>query len=98
MPGVLAAWLVEIGLITWRGIKSSSPTGSISGLPLPADYLATFVLFGGLGALAKTKASGLGAAIAWGLVLATYMNIVDPANPLGSKSTSSTTTTVLTGA
>lgn len=83
MPGVLAAWLVELGLITYRDIKGGS-LDSIAGLPLPADYLATFIIFGGLGMLARTKANNVAGLLAWGVVIATYMNLVNPADPLGS--------------
>ena len=51
--GVLSAWLVEIGLITWRDLTGKDPTHTINGFPLPADYLATFLVFGSLGLVPK---------------------------------------------
>jgi hypothetical protein len=82
MFGVLSAWLVEVGLITYRDLKAGS-TNTINGLPLPADYVATFVVFGALGALAEVPAARNFAGItAWGFVLASVLNLVDPTSPL----------------
>ena len=80
MIGVLSAWLVEVGLITWRDFKRGS-TGNIAGLPIPADYLATFVIYGALGMLGhgsnpdRTKLAGI---TAWGFTIATALQVVDP--------------------
>ena len=85
--GVLLAWLTEIGLITWRDLTGKDPTHVINGFPLPADYLATFMVFGTLGLVSKDNAGASRAATlaAWAFVIATYMNALPTAlNPSGS--------------
>jgi len=107
--GVLAAWLVEIGLITWRDLtnKTDKAEHAINGLPLPADYLATFLVFGALGLVPKDNqgASRAATLAAWAFVVATYVNALPPVlNPSGTsaKAPSSSTsvapsTTIPTG-
>lgn len=76
--GVVTAWVAELGLITWRDFKNQR---TVLGMPPPADYAATFVVFGGLLAIGSSSlegASGFAAAAAWSLVLASVLNIVDP--------------------
>ena len=85
--GVLLAWLTEIGLITWRDLTGKAPNHTINGFPLPADYLATFLVFGTLGLVPKDNAGASRAATlaAWAFVIATYMNALPTAlNPSGS--------------
>ena len=85
--GVLAAWLVEIGLITWRDLTGKAPNHTINGFPLPADYLATFLIFGSLGLVpsSNARASRAATAAAWGFVVATYLNALPTAlNPSGT--------------
>jgi hypothetical protein len=102
----LAAWAVEIGLITLRDLGISPPgitwkskgnviplNSSGSGLPAPGDYLATFVLFAPLAALADTQAKPVAEALAWAYVLATLLNIVNPSNPVSGKPTGTSPTT-----
>lgn len=85
MFGVLSAWLVEVGLITYRDIARSNSTNTIGGLPLPADYLATFVVFGSLAALSEVESARTFCGItAWGFVLASLLNLVDPTDPVGA--------------
>jgi hypothetical protein len=97
--GVLLAWLTEIGIITWRDLTGKAPNHTISGFPLPADYLATFMVFGVLGMVPKDNAGASRAAAlaAWAFVIATYMNALPTAlNPSGTPKatgTGSTTTT-----
>ena len=100
MGALLAAWLVEASLITWRDVSGKSPGHTINVLPLPADYLATFLLYGALGLVPRSNvgASRFAAALGWGYVLATYMNIVNPANPLAKGTTSSTSSSSTTAA
>lgn len=92
--GVLTAWLVEVGLITWRDLTGKDPTHTINGFPLPADYLATFLIFGTLGLVSKgnegaSRAAGLAA---WAFVIATYMNAVPAVvNPSGAPSAKTAT-------
>lgn len=86
MSAVLLAWVTEIGLITWRDLTGKAKDHVISGFPLPADYLATFIVFGTLGMVPRdnvgaSRAAGLAA---WAFVLATYMNALPgPLNPSG---------------
>jgi hypothetical protein len=85
--GVLAAWLAEIGIITWRDLTGKDPTHTINGFPLPADYLATFVVFGALGLVPSSNQGAARAATlaAWAFVIATYMNALPTAlNPSGA--------------
>jgi hypothetical protein len=85
--GVLSAWLVEIGLITWRDLTGKDPTHTINGFPLPADYLATFIVFGTLGMVPKDNGGASKAATlaAWAFVVATFVNALPPAlNPSGT--------------
>lgn len=91
MSGVLLAWLIEAGIITWRDITKKRTVG---GLPVPGDYLATFVVFGTLAAIAQTQNGQRFAVVtAWGFVVATALDVIDPTftagigNALGGKAT-----------
>jgi len=87
---MLAAWAVELILITLRDFNVTLPGNiafksqghTVAGLPLPADYAATFMAFAPLAALAQTKAKGVATAAAWGLVIATALNAFDATDPL----------------
>jgi hypothetical protein len=103
MGAVLLAWVVEAGIITWRDVSKKIPNHTVQGLPIPSDYLATFLIFGALGFVPKDNAGASRAAalIAWAYVLATFMNaapsIINPTNTKAVKTTTSTnrqTTTV----
>ena len=51
--------------LSWRDLAGPADLKaqhSISGLPLPADYAASFLLFGMLGIVSKTKAAPAAAA------------------------------------
>lgn len=95
MNGLLLAWLVEVGIITWRDLTGKVKGHTIEGLPLPADYLATFIVFGTLGFVPKNNvgASRAATALGWAFVVATYLNVA-PAilNPTSTKAQTSTTT------
>jgi hypothetical protein len=77
----LAAFFVEMALITYRGVQTSA-TGPIAHLVLPADYVGAAVIYGVLGLLGKTKAEPVAAAVAWGFVVATLLNLWTPKNPV----------------
>ncbi len=77
MPGVVLPWMIELGLITYRGYKKKGTTNLVGGLPLPADYLASFAIFGVLG-LFSGSAQKPATAVAWGYVAATFLNLFDP--------------------
>lgn len=96
MGGLLLAWITEVGLITWRDLTGKAPDHTINGMPLPADYLATFLIFGALGFIPKDNAgaSRTAALLGWAFVLATYLDIA-PAivNPTSPKATQTASTT-----
>lgn len=78
MTGLLSAWMVEAGIVTWRAFKRDNRP------PLPSDFVAMFVVYGTLGIVAEVPhAQSTATAIGWGIVLATALNIVDPTNPVG---------------
>lgn len=90
MTGVVLAWAVELGLITWRGFRKGAPD-NVGGLPLPADYLATFAIFGTLslfGGVAEKPAT----VAAWGYIAATALNLFDPTFNRAGKSTTNSVT------
>ena len=87
MGAVLLAWLTEVGLITWRDLTGKAPGHTVVGFPLPADYLATFIVFGTLGMVPKDNAGASRAAAlaAWAYVIATYMDALPKSlNPSGT--------------
>lgn len=86
--GVITAWIAELIIITMRDTKKGA-SNEILGFPLPADYLASFVIYGVLGAL-PPAASTFAGVTAWGFTIATFLNFVDPT--LSKQSTSSSTT------
>jgi hypothetical protein len=88
--GIVTAWLTEMGLITYRNSKKAAPD-NVAGFPLPADYLASFAIFGVLAAL-PDSASKLSGAIGWGYVVATFLNLFNPTNPTGKTTTATTAT------
>lgn len=79
MGPVMAAWLVEVGIISVRDLVGPRR------LPLPSELLATFVVFGGLALTAESPTfKGPANATAWGLVLATVLSSkVDVLRPIG---------------
>lgn len=82
MNPITIAWLAEVGIITWRGVKNDKRP------PIPSELLSTFVVFGGLTLFGGNPTMSRGAnLVAWGLVLATFMNFVDPTkNKIGASS------------
>jgi hypothetical protein len=78
MGPLLTAWLVEMGLITYRGAKQGKfATNPIPHLALPSEYVASFIIYGGL-ALVPEGGQRVAAAVGWGLVVATFLNLWDP--------------------
>src|ERR1700721_473029 len=72
--GLLAAALVEVGLVTYRALSSSKI------LPPPSDYVAVAIIYGGLGLLPESGAN-FASLVGWGLVVATLLNLWSPATP-----------------
>lgn len=93
MTGVLVAWAVEVGLITYRDFKKGSKN-NVGGLPLPADYLATFIIFGVL-ALPSGEFQKPATLAAWGYVAATFLNLFDPTFNKAGRTVTTTTSTPL---
>lgn len=94
MGGLFLAWLCEVGIITWRDLTGKVKNHTINGLPLPADYLATFLIFGALGFVPKDNAgaSRTAALVGWAYVVATYMNVAPQMiNPTNTKTASTAT-------
>jgi len=88
MTGLLSAFLAEVVIVTYRAYsKSGVAGGGIStpdqaplNLPLPSYYTAPILAYG---ALALIPASGqqFASMVGWGLVVATLLNLWDPATP-----------------
>lgn len=74
MRGLLLAALVEAGIISWRDLSKDAM------LPLPSDYVAVAIYFGGLSLLPES-ASTFTSLMGWGMVLATFLGLFDPTNP-----------------
>lgn len=73
MNPIHLAWLSEVALITWRSVKNNQRP------PIPSELLATFIAFGSLELLGNSESWNKAAGVtAWGLVIATFMNVVDP--------------------
>lgn len=70
MSGLLLAWGVEAGVVTWRAFKRDARP------PLPSELVATFVIFGALGIAAEAPQLRTPAAVmGWGIVIATALNL-----------------------
>ena len=78
-PTLMAAWLAELAIITYRSAanKDSIPNRPIKALPLPSEYAATFVIYGALSFIPESGARAA-SAMGWGLVLATLLNLWNP--------------------
>jgi hypothetical protein len=72
--GLLAAALVEAGIVTYRDLSANKV------LPPPSDYVAVAIVFGGL-SLFPESASGFTSLFGWGIVLATWLNLWSPQTP-----------------
>ena len=83
----LAAFFVEVALITYRGVKTSA-TGPIPHMVIPSDYAGAAIIYGLLGLMGKTRAEPVAAALAWGFVVATLLNLWTPKNPVHIGTTS----------
>lgn len=94
---MMAAWATELILITLKdlginipGVKwANGSANRVNGLPLPADYLATFLVFGVLAVIddASPAAHKFATWTAWGVVVASLLSGIDPTDPLGKAQT-----------
>lgn len=78
--GVLSALLVELALITYRGAADRTRRQPLPGLPVPAEYASAFVVFGAL-SLIPGRGATPAAIFAWGLVVATTLNLFPETGP-----------------
>lgn len=88
MNGLALAWMAEVGLMTYRIVHTGRPAEAGGGrVPWPADYVPTFVVFGGLSLVAEIGGGWdqVAAVAGWGLVLATILNLVDPSQPFAKR-------------
>lgn len=80
--GVMSAWLGALAIITWR--NRGDPLHKVAGLPIPADYLASFAIYGILG-LPSGDFRRPAAAMAWGYTFALFLNLnLGPLTPSAS--------------
>lgn len=75
MSAIAAAYLAEMGIITWRNLHNKKT------LPPPSEYVGAAVIFGLLG-LAPANYQRATAAFGWTLVLASALNLWNPNSPL----------------
>jgi hypothetical protein len=70
--------LAEVVLITYRDVKNGSNVDNpIPHLPIPSQYTSVVLVFGGL-ALLPPSFDRLSSLMAWGLVVATALNVFTP--------------------
>jgi hypothetical protein len=77
MNGVMAPWLTEIVVIGFRDWTGKGAAGTRH-LPWPSELLATFVLYGILSLAPEGQWSTAAAAVGWGFVAATLLNMYSP--------------------
>ena len=94
MPSILLAFMAELGIITYRDLSGHDPSRTIAGLPLPADYLAAVAIFGALGLVPKdSPAAKVAGLFGWGIVIATYLNVLPGVPKKGATANPSPSTT-----
>lgn len=84
MTGLFGAFLVEVGIITYRAATQGqvvSRKGKQSTAPLPAPlpslYTSAILVYGALGLMPKSLAPAP-ALVGWGFVVATFINLYKP--------------------
>jgi len=91
---LFAAWMSEVGLITYRIVSKGRPVAAGGyKIPWPADYVATFIVFGPLSLLGELRGGWdrVAALAGWGFVVATVLNLVDPTEGVAAGKASGTT-------
>jgi hypothetical protein len=92
VSGLLSAWVAEMILIAYRGAKSGSTANNpIPHLALPSEYASTFIIFGAL-AFIPGEGQKLAAAIGWGLVAATFLDLWTPGGTVKAASSTASET------
>jgi hypothetical protein len=73
-------WGAEAVIITYRAFagKSQDKVKPISWMPVPADYTATFIVFGALSFVPGEQLGKVAVIFGWGIVVATFLNLWDP--------------------
>lgn len=82
-------WLVEVGIITtatvapgaWKaaGMPITKTYPKVGPFPAPSIFVGTAIIFGPLALLSDTQKVGpLASLVAWGVVLATVLQLFDP--------------------
>lgn len=84
MSGLLSAWLAEVVLIAYRSAKASDPSKPIPGLAMPSEYVSTMIVYGAL-AFVPAEGQHFAAAVGWGLVVATFLNLWTPGKVVNGK-------------
>ena len=91
--GLLAAFIAELGIITYRSF--TRPKESPLSFPLPADYAGAALIYGLLGLMGKTQAEPVATALGWGFVVATLLNLWTPQHPGSLAKTAPAKTTTM---
>ncbi len=68
MTPMLAPWMAEVVLISWRTVRKEKRP------PFPSELLATFVVFGTVSLVAE-KQPQIASLFGWGVVVATFLNL-----------------------
>ena len=81
MNTLTTAWVAELVLITYRGTKQTGPQigRPIPRLALPSEYAATLIVYGALSLVPDGQWGQVAGLVGWGLVVATLLNLWDPA-------------------
>jgi hypothetical protein len=75
---LLAPALAETVIITYRGVKNGSNANNpIPHFPIPSQLVSVLIIYGGL-SLFPQSAERLAAAVGWGFVVATLLNLYEP--------------------
>jgi hypothetical protein len=80
VSGILGAFLVEVALVTYRSVTqggTARPTAAPIAAPLPSTYTSVIVVYGTLGLLPDGLAP-IPQLLAWGFVVATFLNLFTP--------------------
>lgn len=88
MDTIIAAWVIELGIIAVRDLSGNLPAGDpfTRRPPYPWELLSSAIVFGALSVIAQNDTARRPAtAVAWGLVVATFLSSqVDFLKPIGS--------------
>jgi len=77
MSGMLGAFFIQVGIITYRDVTQGGLQTTPIKAPLPSQYLSAILIYGVLGVMPASTAP-LPGLIGWGLVVATMLNLWTP--------------------